>query len=159
MCVRWCTCITALPTYRERGHVLFFLMTDRMSSATMISFRQLSSITSFILISGTISSDILHEVVLRHQNCTYTDVSVDSKQPRTLFWPKVEWVALIDGIITLMTDKHTNDSLHTVVLHHHHNCTHRAEVCTLKACYNLIWHQVEWVHIHALWGHVCFMSD
>ena len=44
---------------------------------------------------------------------------------------------LINGLITLMTDNNRMDSLHTVFLHHH-NSTHKAEVCTLKACYNLI---------------------
>ncbi len=47
------------------------------------------------------------------------------------------WFDLINGIITLMTDKNSKDSFHTVILHQD-NLTHRADVCTLKACYNLI---------------------
>ena len=77
-------------------------------------------------------------------------------EPSSDTWSK--GFELINGFITLMTDNNKMDSLHTVVLHHH-NSTHKAWVCTLKACYNLIWHQVEWVHIHASSGDVCCMSD
>ena len=43
-----------------------------------------------------------------------------------------QWVALIDGIITLMTDKHTNDSVHTLILPHLY-CALRVGVCIVKA--------------------------
>ena len=43
-----------------------------------------------------------------------------------------QWVALIEGIITHMTDKHTNDSVHTLILPHLY-CALRVGVCIVKA--------------------------
>ena len=45
-----------------------------------------------------------------------------------------------------MTDKNRKDSFHRAVLQHHY-CKHRAGVSTLKACYNLSWHQIELVEV------------
>ena len=45
-----------------------------------------------------------------------------------------------------MTDKNSKDSFHTVILHQD-NLTHRADVCTLKACYIHICHQIEWLEL------------
>ena len=45
-----------------------------------------------------------------------------------------------------MTDKNSKDSFHTVILHQD-NLTHRADVCTLKACYIQGCHQIEWLEL------------
>ena len=38
-------------------------------------------------------------------------------------------------------------------------CFRRECSVLMQACYNLIWHQVEWVHIHAFWGDICCIND